>query len=736
MSSTIRVSSCYNNVKMNNIVKRMISSSRSYAIRPKKQGLWKHSTSIGSRETQQQQLSTMASSSSTSIYGSTISSSSSSSLSKMSLWMNPCYRTLINDGISHSLRSFSSSSPYDNDPLHSTTIPYISKYEYPLATEPPIITRTKASDHIKQDHHDRFVAIYDKIKKQQQKQGYSVHDPDSVVVNDINESLSLVETQDPFDDTNRFNVNERNDILKGQKLYLNTNPKGTTPITEHVPSYIPQVDTEEQISAHKKLLYDVPTIESTTLSNGIRIVSQNIVGSQVSAVGVVCELGSRTEKMNVNNGVCNVLEMLKFNSNTKEYTGQQITQLLLDLGGSRFGNIGREQSLFCIDILRHNVHHAVTLLEQVLNQYQYNDNEIEEILNTLQYSYENIPPDLLLSEAIQTAAYGIDQQLGKNHYNTNIDSMFHNVNVNTCNQYWKQQFTHNPKGIVIGGIGIEHQYLLELVDKSTSFASFQQNDTDRILIKPSIYRGGEYRYQLPEPIDNVGGDDNASSLSMPLSITMEEQNMVKVAIAFEVCGWHHHMKHADNDELKNDLVTICVLQTLLGGGSSFSAGGPGKGMYSRLYRQILNRYHWVESCEAFTTFYNESGLFGIVGTTSPNHIDDMTHVITEHIIRLTNELVSDEELNRAKNMLKNNVLTQLESRLVLFEDISRQVLTYGQREDIQYTITKIQNVTSNDIRKLCQRMIMNSKQPTIACIGKDISNVPKLSTIQKWFDMK
>lgn len=31
-------------------------------------------------------------------------------------------------------------------------------------------------------------------------------------------------------------------------------------------------------------------------------------------------------------------------------------------------------------------------------------------------------------------------------------------------------------------------------------------------------------------------------------------------------------------------------------------------------------------------------------------------------------------------MLKCNVLTHLESRLVLFEDIGRQMLTYGRRE--------------------------------------------------------
>lgn len=38
-----------------------------------------------------------------------------------------------------------------------------------------------------------------------------------------------------------------------------------------------------------------------------------------------------------------------------------------------------------------------------------------------------------------------------------------------------------------------------------------------------------------------------------------------------------------------DLVPMCVLQILLGGGNSFSAGGPGKGMYSRLYRELLNK---------------------------------------------------------------------------------------------------------------------------------------------------
>lgn len=39
-----------------------------------------------------------------------------------------------------------------------------------------------------------------------------------------------------------------------------------------------------------------------------------------------------------------------------------------------------------------------------------------------------------------------------------------------------------------------------------------------------------------------------------------------------------------------DFIPACVLNMMMGGGGSFSAGGPGKGMYTRLYTNVLNRY--------------------------------------------------------------------------------------------------------------------------------------------------
>ena len=64
-----------------------------------------------------------------------------------------------------------------------------------------------------------------------------------------------------------------------------------------------------------------------------------------------------------------------------------------------------------------------------------------------------------------------------------------------------------------------------------------------------------------------------------------------------------------------DIYALATLQTLLGGGGSFSAGGPGKGMYSRLYTNVLNQYGWVESCVSFNHSYTDSGLFGISAST-------------------------------------------------------------------------------------------------------------------------
>jgi hypothetical protein len=95
---------------------------------------------------------------------------------------------------------------------------------------------------------------------------------------------------------------------------------------------------------------------------------------------------------------------------------------------------------------------------------------------------------------------------------------------------------------------------------------------------------------------NVGGDARSSPDWSAVPATAagaqaaSKTEFTHVMLALPTVGWSH-----------DDVVPVCVVDTLLGGGSSFSAGGPGKGMYSRLYREVLNMHSWVESANAFST---------------------------------------------------------------------------------------------------------------------------------------
>jgi processing peptidase subunit alpha len=404
-----------------------------------------------------------------------------------------------------------------------------------------------------------------------------------------------------------------------------------------------------------------------------------------------------------NKGVNHLMELLAFSGTpTMDATTFQTT--LDNLGGVSFASSSREQFLYCIDVLRPNLDQAMGMLKDVVLHPRLDDGTVEDMKRVIEFQWMDMVPEVVLGEGLQIAGYGArskdgqteeeQQQLGKSHF-CPLESL-PLLTADTVRSF-RDAHLLNPKSMVVAGAGIEHEKLCELAD--SHFGHLTSNSTDESnFIIPSTYTGGSHKQILPTP-----------------------DGMTRVALAFETGGWH-----------SNDLVPACVLQTLLGGGNSFSAGGPGKGMYSRLYRQVLNRYYWAESCEAFTSFHTESGLLGISGSSIPQKSGDVTRVLAENLFRLAIEEVSDEELDRARNMLKCNVLTQLESRLVLFEDLGRQILTYGKRENTKQMCDKIDAVDKKTIQELVYKSIKGNK-PTLCAVGDNVNFVPPFEDVEGWF---
>ena len=199
--------------------------------------------------------------------------------------------------------------------------------------------------------------------------------------------------------------------------------------------------------------------------------------------------------------------------------------------------------------------------------------------------------------------------------------------------------------------------------------------------------------------------------------------MTHIMLAFETGGWR-------NDE---DLVPLCVLQTLLGGGSSFSAGGPGKGMYTRLYLEVLNCNRWVESSLALTHLLYDNGLFGIYGTSEPQFAFNLMKSIVEQLYTMGTTFATPTELSRARNQLKSRILMNLESRNVLCEDIGRQLLTYQEREHSSSLCRKVDNVTKEDLLRVAQKMLKTA--PSMVAYGSELDKIPSYEEVNNFFSV-
>lgn len=138
-------------------------------------------------------------------------------------------------------------------------------------------------------------------------------------------------------------------------------------------------------------------------------------------------------------------------------------------------------------------------------------------------------------------------------------------------EFYRRQY--RPENLVVAAVGISHDDVRALVERYFS-------DTD--------WHGSQIDVTPPKTKHKYVGGMMFQQYQPPAHLPPNLQHLTHVQLSFK--------SPAITDD--RDVYAASVLQVLLGGGDSFSAGGPGKGMYSRFYQNILNRHHWAESIVA------------------------------------------------------------------------------------------------------------------------------------------
>jgi processing peptidase subunit alpha len=470
----------------------------------------------------------------------------------------------------------------------------------------------------------------------------------------------------------------------------------------------------------------------TTLSNGIRVATEALPG-HFSGIGVYVDAGSRYENEGLR-GVSHIIDRLAFKSTTKR-SADEMLESIDKLGGNIQCASSRESLMYQSATFNSAVPDAVGMLAETIRDPKITDEEVDRQLETADYEIGEIwsKPELILPELVHMAAYK-DNTLG--HPLLCPKERLGEINSKTVEAYRNAFF--RPERTVVAFAGVAHQEAVRLAEQyfgdmktpsiTTSATPAEQQiqppyptsqtapqQDSRLMSKIPFFKNLSTSASqnasvshdqsqittdpLAEPISyNQASHYTGGFLSLPPLAIPPNPMLPRVS--------HIHLAFESLPIDSPDIYSLATLQTLLGGGGSFSAGGPGKGMYSRLYTNVLNQYGWVENCMAFNHAYTDSGLFGISAACATQYVPRMLDTMAREFSLLSTETghgrLSDIEVKRAKNQLRSSLLMNLESRMVELEDLGRQVQVHGRRVPVKEMVANIEKVTIADLRRVAK----------------------------------
>ncbi|CAG2240526.1 MAS1 [Mytilus edulis] len=178
--------------------------------------------------------------------------------------------------------------------------------------------------------------------------------------------------------------------------------------------------------------------------------------------------------------------------------------------------------------------------------------------------------------------------------------------------------------------------------------------------------------------------------------------LAHVAIAVEGCGW----TNPDN-------IALMVANTLIG--SWDRSFGAGANMASQLASQSASM-NLCHSFQSFNTCYTDTGLWGMYFVCAREQVEGMMTAVQREWMRLCRRKISPVELERAKRLLKTNMLLQLDGSTPACEDIGRQMLCYGRRIPFSEIEARIDAVDTRVLKSVCTKYLYD-KCPAVAAVG-------------------
>lgn len=402
------------------------------------------------------------------------------------------------------------------------------------------------------------------------------------------------------------------------------------------------------------------SVRRSVLPSGVRILTEQVPGSQSVSVSFSVAVGSRDETNN-HFGSTHFLEHLLFKG-TKTRTAMDIAVAFDSVGGSSNASTGKEHTSYYAKVQDKALPIAVEVIADMLTSSLIDETEFENerpvILEELAMNDDD--PHDVVHEAFSEAVLG-DHPLGRP-----IGGTIETITAVSRAAVWEHyQNNYRPQDLVVVAAGsVDHHELIKLVEQGLSVAGWDLSQkakpVPRRLLNPASISRGTKLQVIHRPISQVN-----------------------ILVGSEGLYVDDPRRYA-----------MGVLNTVLGGGMS-----------SRLFQEIREKRGLAYSVYSFNQGYSDAATFGLYAGCSPAKAKQVTELMITELDKVAQSGITAEELALAKGNISGSLALKFETNQARMSRLASAEIVAGEFMDLDETIERFEAVQLTEVQALAQDLM-------------------------------
>ncbi|MDQ0299182.1 putative Zn-dependent peptidase [Salibacterium salarium] len=390
-------------------------------------------------------------------------------------------------------------------------------------------------------------------------------------------------------------------------------------------------------------------VQTRTLTNGLRIVTEDIPTVRSMTIGIWIGSGSRYESAE-ENGVSHFLEHMFFKG-TSTRTASEIAESFDKIGGHVNAFTSKEYTCFYAKVLDQHAKKALSILGDMLFYSTFDEIELEKERQVIAEEIKMVDdtPDDIIHDYLDEASFG-NHPLGRPILGT--EETIQTFTRNSLIKHMDRCYTAD--NIVISLAGNKTEEVMEHIESLFGGLPSRPNHVERSIVAPSFLTGKTAK--------------------------QKETEQAHLCLGFPGLPADHE-----------DIYSLTLLNNALGGSMS-----------SRLFQSIREEKGLAYSVFSYHAPFIDSGLLTIYAGSSLEQLDEMYEATMAAIQDVKAKGLTVKELENGKEQLKGNIMLGLESTSSKMSRNGKNELMLGHHRPLDEVIQRIEAVGLEDIKKTAE----------------------------------